>query len=255
MKFDAVSHRAQFSGPCSSMYTVCLSGILFAKHNVRYHIYADDTQLYVQCPPNDHTDASRQITECVEDLRRWLADNRLLLNEDKTEAILFRSSVQIISTINIGGSVAQVKLTVRDIGVVLDNRLDMASQVSSVCRSAYYHLFRIAKIRASLTIVACNTLVHALVISRLDYGNALLYGITDRLLHSLDMIQHSAVRIIMCTKRHDRQSIMAVLRQLHWLPVKWRINYNRPGQPFMDEGHISTLTACRGPHDLSHSLV
>ena len=28
-----------------------------------------------------------------------------------------------------------------------------------------------------------------------------------------------------------------------------------PGQPFMDEGHISTLTACRGPHDLSHSLV
>ncbi len=101
----------------------------------------------------------------------------------------------------------------------------MASQVSSVCRSAYYHLFRIAKIRASLTIVACNTLVHALVISRLDYGNALLYGITDRLLHRLEMIQHSAARIIMCIKRHDRQSITAVLRRLHWLPVKWRINY------------------------------
>ena len=83
----------------------------------------------------------------------------------------------------------------------------------------------IAKIRPSLTIVACKTLVHALVISRLDYGNALLYGITDRLLHRLEMIQHSAARIIMCIKRHDRQSITAVLRRLHWLPVKWRINY------------------------------
>ena len=39
------------------------------------------------------------------------------------------------------------------------------------------------------------------------------------------MIQHSAARIIMCIKRHDRQSITAVLRRLHWLPVKWRINY------------------------------
>ena len=109
---------------------------IFAKHNVRDHIYADDTQLHVECPPNDHTDASRQITECVEDPRRWLTDNRLLLNEDKTEAILFRSSCPVTSTINIGGSIAQLKPTVRDIGVVLDTRLDMASQVSSVCRSA-----------------------------------------------------------------------------------------------------------------------
>ena len=73
--------------------------------------------------------------------------------------------------------------------------------------------------------MACKTLVHALVISRVDYGNALLYGITDRLLHRLEMIQHSAARIIMCIKRHDRQSITAVLKQLHWLPVKWRIHY------------------------------
>ena len=63
------------------------------------------------------------------------------------------------------------------------------------------------------------------MISRLDYGNALLYAITDRLLHRPEMIQHPVARIIMCIKRHDRQSITTVLRQLHWLPVKWRINY------------------------------
>ena len=48
---------------------------------------------------------------------------------------------------------------------------------------------------------------------------------TDRLLHRLEMIPHSAARISMCIKRHIRQSITAVLRQLHWLPVEWRINY------------------------------
>ena len=215
-------------------------GDTFAKHNVCYHIYADETQLCVDCPPTD------QITECVEDLRRWLSDNRLLLNEDKTEAILFRLSCPVASTINICESVAQLKPTVRDIGVVLDSRLDMASQVSSVCRSVYYHLFRIAKIHASLTIVACKTLAHTVVISRLDYGNVLgtikllsLYVIFLRIImcikmiqHSaariimcIKMIQHSAARIIMCIKRHVRQSITAVLRQLHWLPMKWRIKY------------------------------
>ena len=73
--------------------------------------------------------------------------------------------------------------------------------------------------------MACKTLVHALVLSRLDNGNALLCGIIDCLLHRLEMIQHSAARMIMCIKRHDRQSIKAVLQRLHWLPVKWRINY------------------------------
>ena len=133
-------------GPMLLNVYCLLIGDIFAKPNVRYHIYADDTQLYVECPPNDHMDASRQISKRVEDLRRWLTDNRLLLKVDKTEVILFRSSCPVISTINIGGSVAQLKPTVRDIGVVLDTRLDMASQVSSLCRSAYYHLFRIAKI-------------------------------------------------------------------------------------------------------------
>ena len=51
--------------------------------------------------PTDHTDASRQIIECVEYLRRWMTDNIFLLNEDKTEAILFRSTCPDASIINI----------------------------------------------------------------------------------------------------------------------------------------------------------
>ena len=60
------------------------------------------------------------------------------------------------------------------------------------------------------------------------------------------MIQHSAARIIMCIKRHDQQSITAVLRRLHWLPVKWRINYKIVVLVFsalhgLAPGYLSTL--------------
>ena len=62
--------------------------------------WSKDDSIITVCwlPTTDHTDATRQRRECVDDLRRWLTDNRLLLNEDKTEAILFCSSVPVTST-------------------------------------------------------------------------------------------------------------------------------------------------------------
>ena len=96
----------------------------------------------------------------------------------------------------------------------------MTSQVSNVCLSVYYHLSLIAKIRDSLTTSVCKSLIHGLVTSRLGYGNAMLFGITDRLLRRLEMVQRSAVRIVMHIRRGDRQSTTTILRQLHWLPIK-----------------------------------
>ena len=171
---------------------------IFERHQIRYHIYADDTQLYAECPPSSHADAQRKIEECVSDIRQWLDYNHLLLNEAKTEAIVFRSSAvhspSSLSTICVCGSSISLSLTVRDIGVLLDSRLDMSAQVSNVCRAAYSNLFRIAKIRTSLTTAACKTPVHSLVSSRLDYWNAVPYDISDRLLHRLEMAQRSAAR-------------------------------------------------------------
>ena len=103
--------------------------------------------------------------------------------------------------------------------------LSMASQVSNICRSAYYHLSRIAKIRHSLTTSVCKSLIHGLVTSRLDYGNAMLFGIADRLLHRLEMVQRSAARVVMQIRRGDRQSLTTILQRLHCLPVNKRIGF------------------------------
>ena len=59
--------------------------------------------------------------------------------------------------------------------------------------------------------------------SRIDYGNAVLYGISDRLLHRLEMVQRSAARVVLRIRRDDRRSMTAALKLLHWLPVKWRV--------------------------------
>ena len=101
----------------------------------------------------------------------------------------------------------------------------MSAQVANVCHAAHSNLFRIAKIRTNLTTAACKTLVHSVVTSRLDSGNAVLYGVSDRVLHRLEMVQPSAARVVLRVRRGDRRSMTATLQQLHWLPVKYRIEY------------------------------
>ena len=63
----------------------------------------------------------------------------------------------------------------------------------------------------------------SLVISRLDFGNATLYGISETLLHGLQVVQNSAARLIMRVRK--REHITPILFALHWLPVRQRIQY------------------------------
>ena len=64
---------------------------IFAKHNVKFHLYADDTQLYAEFPC-EVGDAIRRIERCTADVKRCMMDHHLMLNEAKTEAIVVCAS-------------------------------------------------------------------------------------------------------------------------------------------------------------------
>jgi len=68
-----------------------------------------------------------------------------------------------------------------------------------------------------------KTVVHAFVSSRLDYCNSLLFGVTDSLVQRLQAVQNAAARLVSGTRRSEH--ITPVLRQLHWLPVRQRIEF------------------------------
>ena len=162
---------------------------VFRDHSVHYHMYADDTQLNVEFPngPLEHsTSDAERMSRCITDVKTWLTQHKLALNDKKTEAI----RITTVSTcqprpavIHVGALAVQSKPHVRDIGIVLDDTMTMAKHVSHTCRTAYYHLHNIASIRRSVTTSACKIIVHSLVVSRLDFGNATLYGVSEALLH------------------------------------------------------------------------
>ena len=59
----------------------------------------------------------------------------------------------------------------------MDSNLSYHEQINKLCKTCFYFLYNIRKIRKYLTQDVTAKLVHALVILRLDYCNSLLYGL------------------------------------------------------------------------------
>ena len=99
----------------------------------------------------------------------------------------------------------------------------MHAHVSHTTRICYAKIREIASIRKFITTKVAQTLVQSIVISHLDYGNGLHYGISEQLLTKLQRVQNAAARIILGYGKYDH--ISEGLMKLHWLPVRYRIKF------------------------------
>ncbi|XP_051811516.1 uncharacterized protein LOC110970601 [Acanthochromis polyacanthus] len=208
-----------------TLYMLPLGNII-RKHCINFHCYADDTQLYLSMKP-DETDQLARLQDCLKDIKTWMTFNFLLLNSDKTEVIVFgpkhlRNSLskQIVT---LDGITLASSTTVRNLGVIFDQDMSFNSHIKQVCRTSFFHLRNIVKIRNILSQSDAEKLVHAFVTSRLDYCNSLLSGCPNSSLKHLQLIQNAAARVLTGVSKRDH--ISPILASLHWLPVKSRIEF------------------------------
>ncbi len=68
-----------------------------------------------------------------------------------------------------------------------------------------------------------ESVIHVFITSRLDYCNSLYVGLDQSSLQCLQLVQNAAARLLTGTKKYEH--ITPVLASLHWLPVRFRIEF------------------------------
>ena len=210
-----------------SLYTAPLEQTL-STDGVNFHFYADDTQIYMSFFAANCAESLTRLSQVLSKVHEWFTRNKLSLNPDKTEYILIGTQQQRIkikdqdNRLLFGGCNIEPSKVVRNLGFYIDSDLSLRNHVSKVCQVSFMHIRNFRRIRNSLDLNSAKLLANALVTSRLDYCNGLLYGINKGLSKKLQMVQNSLARVVIpSVKRRDH--ITPVLRQLHWLPVEQRI--------------------------------
>ncbi len=149
------------------------------------------------------------------------------LNDDKTEFLKFLPQPWHESTtpnsIQIGTENIGLSTNAKNLGVLFDPSLNLSTHISATCKSAFYQLHCLSRIKRYLTVEALKTAVHALISSKLDYCNSLLAGLPKGEIKRLQHVMNSAARLITGTKKAEH--ITPVLIDLHWLPVEKRIEF------------------------------
>ena len=101
--------------------------------------------------------------------------------------------------------------------------MSFTDQINSLSKSCHFHIRDIRRIRHLLPFSAATALANSLVSSKLDYCNSLYNGISHANLNKIQRIQNTLARVVTNTSKFEH--ITPILKKLHWLPIKQRIDY------------------------------
>ena len=168
---NSFANQGSCLGPL--LFTIYSSSLIdvVQSHSPSVHCYADDTQLNVSFSPEDEMgqlDAIAAIERCVQVIKNCMIwENRLLLNEDKTEFLLIGTKQQLakvkIDHVKVGNVNVVPYSPVKNLGVWFHSNLFMAEHITKMSSAAFYHLYNIRRIRKYLSRVCTETLKHAFI--------------------------------------------------------------------------------------------
>jgi len=221
-------HQAPLSFPLRQSISRFISAFI-----VTCHQYADDTQLYTSIDLSSDDDINN-LSNCANAVTRWHLENNLLLNPSKNEALVTGTKQQVKKFDNAPSECQEIRLAVAEATVpcsVAAVRILSVKSISirrltitswTLCLAVHHirslrHIGRLIDKDTAATLRMLNRLDS----TRLDYCNAVLYGITSKKSNRLQRVHNSLTRDVCNTPYRSPSSHFR--KALHWLPVEQRI--------------------------------
>ena len=211
------------------LYFVLFTADVFGiadEHGFAIHGYADDMQIYDHCVVDDMHHLTSRHVDCIGSIWVWMTNNRLELNSSKTEFIWFGSARRLarctFESIVINGSSILPSKTVRNLGFVLDSSLSLASHVTKLTNTLYFHIRQLRTIR--------RPMMHATLSSGPSFFRGWIIAMGSLPKHQtivwlkLSGVMRAAARLILQLPRKSHVSD-ANRRQLHWLDISERVRF------------------------------
>ena len=182
------------------LYTTPLSHII-SKSASDHQLYADDTQLYLSFSASAFASNITHLESTISSINDWMLANFLPLNPDKTEFLLIGHPKQLSKLDNPtvllpdNVTIAPAK-SARNLGVIFDSNLSYSEHISAICKSCFYHIRDLKRIRSTIDKSTARIIATALIHSKLDYCNSLLLNLPASHLNRLQFVLNSAARAV-----------------------------------------------------------
>ena len=226
--------------------------------------YADDNTISTCIDPNVKNNEQQivdKIQNSIEKTKHWMCLNRLKMNDQKTNFIMYGNNVQLAKCstkhIKVGEETIVSSDKINLLGIDIDKNLTFKEHIKKKCKIAMYNLYNIRSLRQHLNNKTTQTLIYGLVTSHLDYINAIYSTLPASTTKPLNRIQNLAAKLVLNSRDKDISSSMAK-QALHWLPIRERSIYKcltilHPCVHGMGPGIISNLIKTKSSRRLLRS--
>lgn len=209
------------------LFVLYSADIISKVTSCRYHLYADDLQLYFSFLPSDCSGAVVKINNDLEHIYHWSISNSLILNPRKSKFMVIGTKTVLNKIVNVNidllvhGEPVERVSEARNLGLTMDTHLRFEKHISEVVRQSLFRLKLLYKIRPYLSEEVRITLCESLVLSRLNYCDT-VYGpcLLSRTEKLIQRVQNACARF--CFNIPPRNHVTPFLNSFNMLKMKAR---------------------------------